>query len=322
MQSVPISFLKCKAVEVGYYMLASKPDELDEDTEFTRIFYFDDQVPKDKWRHTDLRNFSVADLCVVKKAMGGQRRYATLSKDGDVFYAWPGGQLLEKIADAGLKKNAPIYGQMNSIREIDGVLYACGAGGQIYMRNIDGWSDIAGVLRKPTPTISANLALNSIELADNINDIDGYSGDDLYVCGGKGLYYYNGIHWEECQASADEIIINVLCTGENVVWACGFNGAILKGNASTGFKDVSHYDDNMIFSKMVIFEGRVYLASNEGLYSFSLEKEKTKLEKIEGIDDCEDLSVVDNFMLCVGSKKIKILNGGSWSELLHPDKLV
>ena len=61
MQSVPISFLKCKAVEVGYYMLASKPDELDEDTEFTRIFYFDDQVPKDKWRHTDLRNFSVAD---------------------------------------------------------------------------------------------------------------------------------------------------------------------------------------------------------------------------------------------------------------------
>lgn len=77
-----------------------------------------------------------------------------------------------------------------------------------------------------------------------------------------------------CQASTDEIIINVLCTGENVVWACGFNGAILKGNASTGFKDVSHYDDNMIFSKMVIFEGRVYLASNEGLYSFSLEKEK------------------------------------------------
>ena len=73
---------------------------------------------------------------------------------------------------------------------------------------------------------------------------------------------------------------------------------------------------------MVIFEGRVYLASNEGLYSFSLEKEKTKLEKIEGIDDCEDLSVVDNFMLCVGSKKIKILNGGSWSELLHPDNLV
>jgi len=79
MNAIPITFNKCAAIEDDYFMIASKPDGIDDSSEFTRIFYFDDQAPGNKWRHSDIPYFSTVSLCVVKTALGSQRRYAALS---------------------------------------------------------------------------------------------------------------------------------------------------------------------------------------------------------------------------------------------------
>lgn len=319
MNAISITFNKCVAIEDDYYMFASKPDVVEDSSEFTRIFYFDDQAPGDKWRHSDIPYFSTVCLCVVKTALGSQRRYAALSKNGHISYYWPGGQGTERIVEAGLEKDAPIYGYLNSLKEIDGCLYACGGGGQIYLRDANQWHEISSELRRPAPTIKPNLAMNRFNIGDNISDIDGYSGKDLYVVGRKRIYHFNGHSWEECRVFSDEILMSVLCASNGVIWACGFNGAILRGNAVSGFEDVSHYDDKMILTKMEFYRGKLYFASNEGLFFLDYTKEKSRLQKVDEIVECEDISVFGDTLLCIGSKSINILGRNGWKELKHPD---
>ncbi|MCG7409434.1 hypothetical protein MH117_18655 [Paenibacillus sp. ACRRX] len=319
MNAILITFNKCAAIEDDYYMFASKPDDLDDSSEFTRIFYFDDQAPENKWRHLDIPYFSTICLCVVKSALGSQRKYAALSKNGDISYYWPGGQGTEKIVDAGLKKVAPMYGYLNSLKEIDGCLYACGGGGQIYVRDANQWHDIAGELRSPAPTIKPNHAINQFNIGDDIADIDGYSAKDLYAVGRNGIYHFNGHSWRLCQVFTDEIMMSVICASNGVIWTCGFNGTILRGNAASGFEAVSHYDDDMILTKMAFYRDHIYFASNEGLFLLDYTKEKSRLQKIDEIVECEDISVVGDTLLCIGSKSIYILDKHGWRELKHPD---
>ncbi|MEA9822354.1 hypothetical protein VDF98_03725 [Xanthomonas campestris pv. raphani] len=319
MNAVPITFSHCIAIESDYYMIASKPDALDASEEFTRLFYFDAQAPN-TWRHTDTPYFTAVDMCVVHRALGSQRRYAVLSRQGQVLYYWPGDQLAEKIEGAGLAEpGGPVYGYLNALKEIDGSLYVCGGGGQIYRRNGRGWSDMAGTLRKPAPLLKADLALHSPIVGDDLSDIDGYRADDLYVAGGQGIYHYGGHDWIACETSTDETLMAVMCMPGGVVWACGFNGAVMRGNAAEGFRDVSHYDDNMLLTNMAFFGRHLYFSSNQGLFRLDPQAPKSRLEKINMVPECEDVSVVGDVLLCVGPKSIHILQSGDWRELVHPD---
>ena len=319
MKSTPITFDKCLAIEDDYYMFSSRPDGIDDSAEFSRIFFYDAQSSGDPWRHLDLPNFTTVSICSSIKAMGDRRKYVILSNNGEVSVYLPGGASTENIAEAGLDKELPIYGYLNSLKEIDGVLYACGGGGQIYKRDTNGWRDIAGKLRKQSPAPKANLSLNTLEIGDDISDIDGYSEDDLYAAGRDGIYHFDGKLWSEVDIPTDEIIMSIFCALNGVIWACGFNGAILRGDFKNGFKDMSHYDDNMILTKMVFFQNKIYFSSNEGLFSLDYKKEKSKLYKIKEIKECEDISVHKETLICIGPKKITIFNNNGHRELKHPD---
>jgi len=211
MKSTPIIFDKCLAIEDDYYMFSSRPDGIDDSAEFSRIFFYDAQSSGDPWRHLDLPNFATVSICSSIKAMGDRRKYVILSKNGEISVYWPGGASTENIAEAGLDKELPIYGYLNSLKEINGVLYACGGGGQIYKRGKNGWRDIAGKLRKQSPIPKANLALNTLEIGDDISDIDGYSEDNLYAAGRDGIYHFDGKLWSEVDISTDEIIMSIFC---------------------------------------------------------------------------------------------------------------
>lgn len=272
MKSTPITFDKCLAIEDDYYMFSSRPDGIDDSAEFSRIFFYDAQSSGDPWRHLDLPNFTTVSICSSIKAMGDKRKYVILSKNGEISVYWPGGASTENIAEAGVDKELPIYGYLNSLKEINGALYACGGGGQIYKRGKNGWCDIAGKLRKQSPIPKANLALNTLETGDDISDIDGYSEDNIYAAGRDGIYHFDGKLWSEVDISTDEIIMSISCAPDGVIWACGFNGAILRGDFKNGFKDISHYDDNMILTKMVFFRTKYISLPMKDFFPWTIKK--------------------------------------------------
>ena len=251
--------------------------------------------------------------------------YCALSKQGQIEYRWPDGSKTEEIPGAGLLgTDHPIYGYVNCIKQIGNFLYVCGAGGQVYKRNENSWSHIAAPLKYPArpPTPSSNSIDKNIGIHD-FSWIDGYSENDLYVVGGRGaIFHFDGKDWRKCESSSSEILTCILCRPNNEVWVCGFNGTLLRGNAASGFKELSRYDDNMNFSSMASCGAITYLSSNEGLHYYDESRKKIRrIKKFSDINifDANYLDCADGILWSVGHKDIISFDGKKWTRIDHPD---
>ena len=327
MKPEPVTFLTGCAIERDYIYVAGKPDAFDSDEDFSRMYFYDAQDAETPWVHHDLPDWKVVSTCVVEKTADAPRKYAALSEHGEIEFTWPGGSSLESIEGAGLKRTSlPIYGYVSAIREIAGALYVCGSGGQVYRRENKSWRHIADSLKSPAaaPQPGDTEALKNFGQHD-FADIAGYSDTDLYVVGGSGeIYHFNGKAWTRCASPSVELLNSVCCAEGNQVWVCGFNGTLLRGNAGNGFKDMSGYDDNQIFSSLALVNGIVYLASNEGLFSYN--EKSAKIEAVSTLieqdaDDPNVLTARDGVLWSIGYKTIMFFDGNVWTRVNHPDNL-
>ena len=320
-KKVLITFHTVCAIERDYIYIASKPDSFDEEEEFTRLFFYDEQHKDNPWLYHDLPGWSVVSLCVVEKTTTSPRQYCALSKQGQLEFDWPGGgKKIEIIDGAGLlRQSLPIYGYVNSIRQISGSLFVCGSGGQIYKRTETGWVDFAPQFKTPAKRLSSGLVTNTIVFHE-FSDINGFSQEDLYVIGIGEIYHFDGHNWKQCPISTDEIL-NRICCADGKVWICGYNGTLLVGDAKSGFKELSRFTDNMIFSDLGWLNGVIYLASNEGL--FYLDEDGILKQVNTGLNpkvtDTNVISVCDGILWSVGYKDIVYFNGTEWARLKHPD---
>ena len=318
----PVRFQAACAIESDYVFVAAKPESLDEDQAFTRIFYFDQQNAT-PWRHVDIPDFTVAGVCVAQHALGRVRSYVSISNNGVLHIANPQGIRQERIAEAGLERSEPpIYGYINALREIGEQLYACGGGGQIYRRDAGSWVSIAGDLRQPVAAPAANLALNPVVLADDFSDIDGTAAGDLYVVGDGTVHHYDGTTWSPCVVNTDESLTRVRCVDSALVWVCGFNGTLLRGNADSGFVDVSQYDLNVIFHDLCVFRDQPYLASNDGLFRYDGQRVvPVPLQFADGDTAVCAVDVRDGVLWCFGYRSLATFDGDTWQHIRHPDNV-
>jgi hypothetical protein len=321
----PVTFFAGCVIERDYVYVVGKPDELDEEEEFSRLYFYDAQDTESSWIHHDLPDWTVVSLCAAEHTGLAPRVYAALSKHGEIEFTWPDGSKIELIEGAGLKVNRqPVYGYVNAIRQIGDGLYVCGSGGQVYRREASGWRHIADQLKTPAPRTSLESGVSMDELG--IHDfaaIDGYADNDIYVAGGAGeVYHYDGTNWTRSAVSSNELLNSIHCADNGEVWVCGFNGTILRGSHKSGFSDVSHYDDNMTFSSIRVFNGEAYLASAEGLFVFNEESkrvEKAVAASLGAIDDANVLDSRDGVLWSFGYKDIVSHDGKVWTRMDHPD---
>lgn len=321
----PITFISACAIERDYVYIAAKPDVIDSEDSFTRLFFFDQQHAATPWLHHDLPDWAVVSTCVLPKSTSSRRMYCALSEQGDVEITWPGGRSVEAIEGAGLRSMAqPIYGYVKAIREIDGSLYVCGSGGQVYKRVENRWTHIAETLKAPATAAQPGAATIDKDFGKHeFSDIDGYSSSDIYVVGGDGdIFHFDGTDWDRCDTPNDEILTAVACGSGGEVWVCGFNGTLLRGNFAEGFKECSRYDDNMIFSSIALFNETPYLASGEGLFFFN--KEQQKISKVSTrlrpeIVDANAVVANDGVLWSFGYKDLAYFDGSSWTRVDHPD---
>lgn len=324
----PVTFKAACIIESDYVYIAAKPDVFDAEEEFTRLFFYDAQNKSAPWLHHDLPDWSVVSVCVIKKTVTTPRMYAALSKIGEVEFIWPTGKSFETIEGAGLKRTKlPIFGYVNAITEIDGSLYVCGSGGQIYQRKADGWVHIAESLKIPAEPPHAGAVTISKDFGKNeFIGMCGFSSNDLYVVGSDGaIYHFNGSRWQICDAPIDETLNAVVCDADGTVWACGSKGALFHGNFRNGFQKISAHCENLIFTSIGLLNGVVYLASNEGLFFFnkilkSIEKVQIGLEPL--LQDTDLLAVAGGVLWSFGFKDMAYFDGKKWTRVNHPDNPV
>ncbi|WP_299971753.1 hypothetical protein, partial [uncultured Roseobacter sp.] len=96
----------------------------------------------DKWFYDDFR-MSIQSVIFAHEIGGPDRpsSYVYLSADGEVHHAARPEQYTEIIPETGADKvGNKFYAYVNKLRQIGSRLYACGAGGQIFIRAArDNW---------------------------------------------------------------------------------------------------------------------------------------------------------------------------------------
>lgn len=336
-KKVPVQIGDGCAVSDDIAYLSGFPDALDEETKFTRLFALN-SAGSEKWFHHDLHGHRVVSVCLFEEKPGTARAVCALSDDGTVEIANSAGRIFEHLAGAGLDGGSRGLGPMRRIREIDGRLYACGVGNQVYTR-VDGmWTEMdqgisssaantiikLDLLRASNGHVSEDDLLAMTQLVDDLgglNDIAGLTSDDIYACGFNGaLWHWNGQHWRRLETFTADHLHSIHVTRGGSVWIGGHNGTLLNGSWTTGFRRICGTEMKDHLWSVREFNDAVYLGTTRGLLSYDGQSltglrlpGQSSPPVIQAIDSTQDTLWV------LSERNVHRLSGGNWETFDHPD---
>ncbi|NKC52284.1 hypothetical protein HED63_26700 [Ochrobactrum cytisi] len=104
-----------------------------------------------------------------------------------------------------------------------------------------------------------------------------------------------------------------------MIWICGRNGTLLKGNAANGFTLVGDPDCNEEFLSVALFEGKVWLSSATSLYTWSSNRlRKVYTGVFPNIRSANRLQVVDGVLWSFGYDDVLRYDGSTWKRFVCP----
>jgi hypothetical protein len=269
------------------------------DVEFTRFYMTLDGA----WVN---REFKFDGRSVSYLPKGKKGAWWVLGKRGEVAEVGDGGIRTETIADAGTEPGK--FGYVNKLIEISGELYACGFQRQVYRRDGGKWRHIDAGILSPTRTPTTSL-----------ESMDGTSEDNIYVVGAKGeIFHFNGKSWTHCDVPTNVDLHEVRCAAPDLVYACGENGVVLKGNARRWEIVPNDALDAELWG-VEVFNDEIYVAGFGGLG-------KIEADAVIQVDpglgrhiDGYRLRQKDGLLWSIGTDDILRFDGTTWTELICPD---
>ena len=115
-----------------------------------RFYRYDrDDTPPQNWTYADFQ-FHIQSMTVFHsdEHPTPDGYFVLMSSEGDVYHTYWQENFQEKIKGAGSwSDDARGYGRLTKIKQIGSRLYACGEGGQVYVRQSrDNWKMLADIL--------------------------------------------------------------------------------------------------------------------------------------------------------------------------------
>jgi hypothetical protein len=134
------------------------------------------------------------------------------------------------------------------------------------------------------------------------------------------MVHFNGRTWSTIPLKTDEHLQWVRCYGPNEIWACGFNGTVLVGNARQGFRDVSTVDDNQTWVCLTKYQDKIYLCEEDGLHVFDGKSIKSVVTGLKPeLQDAWRVDHADGVLWSIGVKDLARFDGTRWERIHHPD---
>ena len=159
------------------------------------------------------------------------------------------------------------------------------------VREIAGKAYMAGslrtVFRREGPSEWTCLSGNDLSVRDEADrqkrnfgfkDIDGFSADDIYACGGEGdLFHYDGKQWDEIDCPTNVDLLSICCAGNSKVYVGGMKGMLLEGRGDE-WEVIGKCGSSWIKS-MAWYKDKLYLATDTGPYEFH----NGKIQRVPGL---------------------------------------
>ncbi|EPF71653.1 hypothetical protein GCM10025882_22380 [Acinetobacter gyllenbergii] len=322
MKKRSITFTTGSAISANNFCLSANIDELDTWDYFSKIIIYKN-LEQQKWSCLDLEGWKV--ISVAYQDRDGHPSIISLDQVGDVGIFQKNNNEHQEIRH---KIEDKIYGQFNRIRIINGDLYACGDGSQVYKNNQNQWKPIG------LEFIEAPLEVKKIDrsfLEDKydlsfdrcIYDINGFDNNSIYICGVKSdegfIAFFNGHEWVEAQTLTTSFLYGItLCPDETNVLISGQFGTLLKGNMYEGFKNLKDIHINSTFYGTAFYQEIIYIASEQGLYKY----ENSEYSIVPELSDLQGIIAVEEkegALWILSHKYLVRFNGKTWDRINHPD---
>ena len=244
---------------------------------------------------------------------------------GIVGIYWPGTAFTDETLPGA--EDGHGMPSMMQIRWIDGALYACGYGANVFRRTHGKWEifnaglkalDFGDYLKQG---MSVPEALDAEKKTQrNIRTLDGLSQNNLFCAGWRGIiFHYDGNQWHQLESPTNTSLNRIKCVDDNSTYIVGDGGVLLKGNVS-GFQAIPTgiADD---FVSVTWFNGKLYVGGEKGLYSLNGQT----LHRIDvgqkGDFRCIALDAHDGQLLAVSERWFLAFDGQDWKRIDDPDNV-
>ncbi|CAK9889638.1 MULTISPECIES: hypothetical protein [Pseudomonas] len=322
-QSNTITMNTGSAIDKDMYYMSCSFTNSSFDLPYSRMFFYQHKN-SDKWFYHDLPNWHVVSTCFPPPVPGEVRKVYALSEEGDIECFSRQETTLEKIEDAGLLPTSKLYGYVNKLSYINGMLYACGRRGQIYRRNHSNWEQFDdGILQ----TASTHLDPEDPRYRETIDTIIKQTVDlfdiaglknNIYTVGSRGfIAHHDGTHWNTLkQLTAADLHALLLYPDLTTVLIVGAQGTILKGNAKSGFNVIARKNTTIDFYSATEYQGVTYIGGSDGIYSLqdgAIKKLRVTAHEVSSIES------KDGVMWALASDKLMRFDGRQWEFFKHVD---
>ncbi|MCU4575948.1 hypothetical protein KTJ34_00765 [Acinetobacter courvalinii] len=317
-----ITFTSGSAISAHSFCLSANVDGLDTWDCFSKTIIYK-YLEQQNWSCLDLEGWKV--ISVAYQSREGEPSIISLDQEGDVGIFQKNNNEHQEIR---CKLEEKIYGQFNHVRVINGDLYACGDGSQVYKNNQNEWKSIGiGLVEDPIELKNQDLSFLKYEndLAFNrcFYDINGFNNNALYVCGIQEedgfVAFFNGNNWIEVNRITSSALYSItLCPDGKNVLISGQYGTLLKGNIDDGFKNLKNISINSTFYQAAFYQEAIYIASEQGLYVYA-DSDYSIVPELSDIQGVISVEEKDGVLWVLSYKQLIRFDGKTWDRINHPD---
>lgn len=214
-------------------------------------------------------------------------------------------------------------GVVSRVVRVAGQIFALGDCRKIYRRiGIDQWVELGsegrGVPLPPDVAVEGWLPRSV-----GFKDMSAFNENDMYAVGGDGdVWRFDGAKWHHCPFPTNSRLETVACGGDGKVYISDLKGCVWAGRENR-WTQVAEAD--FAWGSQPIdsawFKGRLYLGSQDGLYTLGTKKDIVALEdkdsQAPGMGNCGrvDVSPDGQFLLTAGSFGATLYDGTTWTKL-------
>jgi photosystem II stability/assembly factor-like uncharacterized protein len=230
-------------------------------------------------------------------------RWVFLADDGEVFVAGQG----DNDWESPVSEVANMYfTNVKSVRK--GHAIAIGPKRHVYIRKS------ANVWEKLSNGLYPNGDKTNLEHA-GFRDIDGFSEQDLYACGGRGdMWHYNGDKWTIVDIPTDARLDHICCGEDGFVYVTTNRRDILKGRGNS-WSIISQEETDEVLEAIVCYNNQIIVSTVSGLFVVNEDGFTRWESNYPKMESYAHLATGDGILVVAGSYEASLYDGEKWEVI-------
>jgi hypothetical protein len=275
-------------------------DDALEPRETMFFFYNPTRAKPDQWAARGWHQVTGVYGCPCFKP---NERWVFISDPGEVYVLGKGDDGDEEPIDKSSKK------YFSAVKCISGgYAYAVGGGRKVYKRiKQNTWKQLN------TKSMASPKAKSFDEIG--FSDIDGFSDNEIYACGGIGdLWKYNGKTWKSVDVPTNVNLEKICCASNGTVYITTNANLLLIGRGSE-WKVKEQNVSDYILEEIVCYKNKILVSSHEKIFELKKDKLVEADLSLPVMDSYAHMATGDEILVVAGIHSAYLYDGKDWNKI-------